>query len=74
MAAILSRPQCVDYMYNDKPFGAEVRTLQENYVNTMGVDALAPCVHRSSATMVFTIKDNRARFLSSFLKPAQTLS
>ena len=51
MAAILSQLQCV------KPPGAETGIFQENYVSTMGADALAPSVTRSSATMLLTMQD-----------------
>ena len=36
------------------PFSADVRIFQENYVNTMATDALAPLVARSSAAMALT--------------------
>ena len=34
------------------PSGAETRIFQDNQVNAIVVDALAPCVARPSATMV----------------------
>ena len=40
-----------------KPSGAETRTLEENGVNTMAADALAPCGARTSAAMTLIMQD-----------------
>ena len=37
------------------PSDAEVRMLWENFVNTIGADALAPSFSRSSTAMVWTM-------------------
>ena len=39
-----------------------------NYVNNIAVDALAPCVARSSTTMVLTMYDNQVLFIPSIGK------
>ena len=36
------------------PFGVWSRMFQENQVNTMATDALAPCIARSLAAMLLT--------------------
>ena len=42
---------------NFNPFGAESKTVDEHLVNTMAVDALAPCIIRTSAAMVLSVWD-----------------
>ena len=49
MKTILFSPQYVNSS------GAETRILHENEVNTLAADALAPCVARSSAAMLFNV-------------------
>ena len=39
------------------PSGAENWIYQKNQVNTMAVDDLAPCIARSSASMVLTMQE-----------------
>ena len=39
------------------PSGAETGIIQKNYVITEAVDALAPCITRTSGTMVLIMKD-----------------
>ena len=39
--------------------GAETRLFLADWVNTMFIDALAPCITRSSATMVLIMKDKQ---------------
>ena len=39
------------------PFGVESRIFQDNLVDAMVVDALAPCVARSSSTIVLNMQD-----------------
>ena len=41
------------------PCGAGTGMFWDNYINTMAVDALAPCVARSSAAMGLTMQDRR---------------
>ena len=44
-------------IYDETPLGVESRILQDNLVDAMAVDALAPCVTRSSATIVLNMQD-----------------
>ena len=37
--------------------GAETKIIQDNRVNTMAADALAPCGTRSSATLISSMQD-----------------
>ena len=48
ISTILFRTQCVN------PSGAETEVYWGNLFNTMAVDALAPCVARSSTAMILT--------------------
>ena len=47
----------LDLFCCDNPCGAESRIFWENWVNTMAVDALAPCVARSSVAIVMPVWD-----------------
>ena len=44
-------------MKSFNPSCAENWILQENNINTLAADTLAPCVTRSSAAMVLSIQD-----------------
>ena len=44
---------------NSKSVLKETRILKENYVNTMVAGAVAPCIARSSATMILNMQDKR---------------
>ena len=53
----LSRPRSSDAWLIFTPSGVETRSLQDDNVNIMAADALAPPAGRSSATTVLTVQD-----------------
>ena len=57
---------CIAYVWNNtlissdvNTFGAEARIFQDNDVNAMAADALAPYITRTPAAMILTIHDER---------------
>ena len=54
---------CMTWLYYVNPFDAEARMLSENLGNTMAVvDALAPCVTRSSAAILLIMQNEWISF------------
>ena len=55
-------------IYYNNPSGADAGIFQENPVNTMAADALAPHVTRSSAAMVLNMEEKTNLSWSSMRK------
>ena len=55
---------------------AEIEMFRDNWVNNKAADALAPCVTKSSATMVLTMQDIQVLAIHEkrFQQPAWTWS